>query len=587
MSMLQNQEEISNVSKIQDLSTNSSSDCQLDTTSDILSTSQFDLLSTLLKQANITQNVLTSTKPKCDKTSEEFRELGNKFYVKREFIEAAEMYNKSLCFAESPELLAAAYANRSAVCYELNLYSTCLENIELAKLNSFPPEKIQKLNTRAEKARQMVKEGAAPDKSFLEPSGEEFLELTHPSHPKLPYIADCLDVKFNEEFGRHVITNKQLLPGDIICVESPFASTVHPMNQYKHCLHCLDNNFLSLIPCILRTTVMFCSKCMENMNEIHDEHYKYQLEIIDELKNGCSINLLTAIRVFFKALKSCDGNLEWLKRVESENYSSLSILSVEDPNDPVDQFRAINSLQSNQENCDVELKSLLIQEVIRTVDLFMQHTQIAELLKTDDDEDFFRETLLKFSLIAKFNAYEFGTNPMKRNESGEFNNRKGSGSAIFPFLSHINHSCDANVILVDTQSKFYLIVLRVIEAGEQIFEGYCSGFDDANFETRQKIIRVNYMFNCKCQACVENFPMWDDLPMGITDKQSRLEIRKIFAYNLTEMQPNEIKDLLERICKLLMKHKSLHPCRELVELQDQLEECFVIFIMPKLLLEMK
>lgn len=185
--------------------------------------------------------------PKDDKKSVEAREIGNTFYADDEFIEAIEMYNLSLCFAKSSINLALAYANRSAVCFELKMYSTCLENIELAKQHDYPAEKMTKLNERAEKCRQMIKEGADTDESWLKPSGEEYLKLSHPPHPKLPYIADCLDVKYNQEFGRHVVTTKQLLPGEIICIESPFSSKLISGSPYKHCCHCMDNNLLNLI----------------------------------------------------------------------------------------------------------------------------------------------------------------------------------------------------------------------------------------------------------------------------------------------------------------------------------------------------
>lgn len=47
------------------------------------------------------------------------------------YITAVAKYNENLCQVESTLRLALAYANRSAVCFELQMYSTCLQNIEL------------------------------------------------------------------------------------------------------------------------------------------------------------------------------------------------------------------------------------------------------------------------------------------------------------------------------------------------------------------------------------------------------------------------------------------------------------------------
>lgn len=261
---------------------------------------------------------------KNDTSSEEYRELGNKFYASNNFVDAMENYNKSLCFAKSKLNLSLAYANRSAVCFELKMYSTCMENIELAKLYGYPADKFGKLNERAEKCRQMIAKEAESDESLMQSTGEEHLKLSHPPHYKLSYIADCLDVKRNEEFGRHVVTKKRLLPGQIICIEAPFSKYLKPKNKYTNCHHCMSRNFLGLIPCPLATSVMFCSpRCLI---EATKSYYKYEVEIIDKI-HEMQPNFRSAVRVFFKALQVCDGNLELLKKITKENEkSNLTIL---------------------------------------------------------------------------------------------------------------------------------------------------------------------------------------------------------------------------------------------------------------------
>jgi hypothetical protein len=55
---------------------------------------------------------------------------------------------------------------------------------------------MSKLDERAEKCHWMITDRAESDKNMLNMARK----LCHP-HPKKPYIADCLDVKYNEEFG--------------------------------------------------------------------------------------------------------------------------------------------------------------------------------------------------------------------------------------------------------------------------------------------------------------------------------------------------------------------------------------------------
>jgi SET and MYND domain-containing protein 4 len=189
---------------------------------------------------------------KCNVKSEQLRIDGNKFYTQRSFFEALLKYNESLCYAETgSENLGFAFANRSAVFLEMKLYDKCLNNIELAKQNNYPEKSFEILNKREEKCKEMMKN----EKSS---ATWNFFKLSHPPHKNIPFIADCLEVKISEKYGRHVITNRQLKVGEIIAIERPFCSIllseskfvqVPERNIYQRCSNCLAENALDLIPC--------------------------------------------------------------------------------------------------------------------------------------------------------------------------------------------------------------------------------------------------------------------------------------------------------------------------------------------------
>jgi SET and MYND domain-containing protein 4 len=173
--------------------------------------------------------------PKHDEYAERFRICGNKCYQKRDFYGALECYNNSLCLAKSESNLALAYSNRSAVYFEVQEYQHCLENIRLARDHGCP---FEKLKEREEKSQNLVK----PE------TDESFFKLSYPANKKLPFVVDCLELCEDEKYGRHIITTKDLKPGDIIAMEeTPFKSLTEDGTNIR-CANCFKSNKMNLIP---------------------------------------------------------------------------------------------------------------------------------------------------------------------------------------------------------------------------------------------------------------------------------------------------------------------------------------------------
>lgn len=185
--------------------------------------------------------------------SESLRGDGNKFYSQRNFHDALLKYNESLCFAElESENLGLAYANRSAVYFEMKFYERCLKNIELAKQNRYPEKNLEILLKREKKCNESINQS----EKLTDPWN--FFKLSYPPSKKLPFIANCLEVDCNEQFGRFIVTNRQLNVGDVVAIEKPFCSVllaespfveIPTSNILQNCTNCLKANYLDLIPC--------------------------------------------------------------------------------------------------------------------------------------------------------------------------------------------------------------------------------------------------------------------------------------------------------------------------------------------------
>lgn len=179
---------------------------------------------------------------KFNEKSEILRGEGNKFYAQKMFYEALQKYNESLCFA-TPEskYVGLSYANRSAVYFELKLFDRCLANIELARKNHYPEENSEVLKKREEKCQQIVK--------MQKTQTNDFPILSYPPSKKLPFVAECLELKFNDKFGRHIVTNRPLKVGDIVAIEEPSCKIIHESFIHQKCIGCFKDNLFDLVPC--------------------------------------------------------------------------------------------------------------------------------------------------------------------------------------------------------------------------------------------------------------------------------------------------------------------------------------------------
>lgn len=177
--------------------------------------------------------------------SEVWRIRGNELYRSGDFRDALVFYNRSLCYAVSSQSKSLAYANRSAVFYEVKKHKLCLDNISLAQDHGYPVDKMSKLTERKQRCKEIIKKGS--DNSNIGPCN--FFKLSYPANKKIPFIVDCLELKVDSKYGQHIITTRDLKPGDIISIEEPFIKHANGTNRFERCYNCFKTNFLSLLPC--------------------------------------------------------------------------------------------------------------------------------------------------------------------------------------------------------------------------------------------------------------------------------------------------------------------------------------------------
>lgn len=129
------------------------------------------------------------------------RQRGNNFFAQGKAFDALELYNKSICWAdtkESSDELAISYANRSAVYFKWKMYELCHQNIELAKEAGYPKRLMDKLHKRETDCLDHIN-----NECNVKPVQNNYVPQLHfEANPQIPFIANCLEMQESEDQGR-------------------------------------------------------------------------------------------------------------------------------------------------------------------------------------------------------------------------------------------------------------------------------------------------------------------------------------------------------------------------------------------------
>ncbi|XP_055316116.1 uncharacterized protein LOC129575905 [Sitodiplosis mosellana] len=176
-----------------------------------------------------------------------------------------------------------AYANRSACFFKMGMLQECLMDIEMAKKFNYPSHLMHALNARVSKCKRLLDEGQI--NANLCKVREPVLSFNE--HEEYPGVADCLEIRQNDKFGRHIITTCDLQIGQTILVEEPFSIARDSRVDCDRCLGCFKyaQNFIACNNCVGRC--LHCNEdCMTNSfhhivcNSLIAEEYEEKIELI-------------------------------------------------------------------------------------------------------------------------------------------------------------------------------------------------------------------------------------------------------------------------------------------------------------------
>lgn len=395
--------------------------------------------------------------------SNELREQADRIFVNKDdslFVQALALYNESICYAENGygENLAVGYANRANVYFELKEYEICLENISLAENNSYPESLKLELNKLKNGCFELLQKHSTEQKKE---ENKTDLKLNLEQHQRMPFIASCLELKTDSVRGRHIVTTKDINPGEILIIETPFEKVLNNDCVYQRCTNCLKRNMLNLIPCPNCTKAMFCSdKCMHNAFK---RFHQFECPIIDCLYDvGGQITL----RTFLNAIQSFDSIHELIEFMKSKDQHNLNAFSFDHSKELSAQhhYYQIHCLSTNS---DIRPQLDLFTHAM-VVGLFYyqlsNYTSFKDFINEENDESLI-ELMFRIELITTINSFNF-------NDLSSVQHSNIIGTGVYPVSSLINHSCSPNTCPKYYNTKLHLYTMQPIKKGESISISY-------------------------------------------------------------------------------------------------------------------
>lgn len=489
--------------------------------------------------------------------SELLRENGNKAFLSEPLkidscMSALKLYSESIAYAPCQSVqLALSYANRSAVLMKLHKYEECIHDIDRSLALPYPDHLKAKLYLRKIHCLQTLKYPSTEDitkevQQWLENmslnnincknlndkliairkmqksdnskiSTDSMRCATEPPLPKIQTpnkeiscASDAVTVKYNEQYGRHVVATRKINPGEVIAIERPYSLILSSENIRTHCSNCLEVSWAT-IPCDYCTYSMYCSeKCKalewEKYHDVECSVFPSMMKM--QLKTFDLLSLRLVIQ-FVRESSSIQDIKEELKEVENcsdprmKGFSKNGIFES-------DKYRSVLSLVTNTEKRPV--KDLFKRSWNASFILYFLATCsniFGSPLKTD------LSTLVENTNVTFVGGLILRHQQMLPSNVHSFTEVRGlqieeRGVAVMPFLSLTNHSCVPNVLRFSTTTHMILSILHPIKEGEQIFDNYGEHYALTPKLERQQFLLWQYYLKCECIACQENWPLYFD-----------------------------------------------------------------------------
>ncbi|XP_053987959.1 SET and MYND domain-containing protein 4 [Hylaeus volcanicus] len=496
----------------------------------------------------------------------QLKDVGNKYFGRGEFRMALELYSNAVLLAPRQEL-GVILANRSATLYYLERYNYALTDAAEAIRVGYPRELLYKIEERRAKCLLGLKRHAEAVQAFrsalkaldytkfslekkqkiesdirvmlaVMEKGNEIAqkeskgaqETQKSSEPKktsgstlemkdynplYPSCSKAVEIRDDGgDIGRHAVATKNIEPGEILVVEKPHCAFLLAEYRLTHCHSCLSRIFVPTpAACNTCSCVAYCSiPCRDADATVH--------------RNECTLlptlwNSKTSITCFLALRSVTQRPFEELFALKDKLKASKGRFEVtaERPHRS-DDFEAYYGLITHVD--ERTTKDLLHRTYIASwlLRLLKKGPYFPESVKTPDTAEvkasegelFIGGLILQSLMLLQFNSHEISELTIPKGKKTLANAKSiFIGGGLYPTVSLFNHSCNPGIIRYYVGTTMVVRAIRSIAKGKEISENYGPIFTIAPESERKRTLRLQYWFDCQCEACTGHWPLLEEI----------------------------------------------------------------------------
>lgn len=479
----------------------------------------------------------------------EYKNEGNRQFKNTRWSNALDFYNRSYIMTpgENVKDVAIILGNRSACLFHMKEYQIAINDIERAE-KDFPSETVYKLLDRKAKCyvqignycaalnaykqtyqmvctnekiptkqRQTIQEECEFSIKNLQRNSGAYIFGVSECHDfrKLKgdesYINPSYAFDYTEREGRYAICKQDIDVGELLLSETPFCAVVLEKFSQTHCQICFSRP-LAPVACDRCSDVIFCSdKCKTDAT-----FHKFECGILKTLwasKASVTCHLSMRMMAVYPLTFFIEVRKDLERKMTHEEIDAL----------PSRDYRKAYALVTHEEN--------------RTMEEMFHRTLMAKFLLgclltngylkgNEHLREYIGNLILHNIQVLQFNAHE--VYELQKDQNDYIGRTEFIGGAIYPILALFNHSCDPATVRYFDGKRVYVHSMRPLREGEQIGENYGPIFTLNQKEERQLHLKQQYKFECRCQPCIEDWPLY---------KQMKNDFMK---FRCAEKQCNEV-----------------------------------------------
>ncbi|XP_055298563.1 SET and MYND domain-containing protein 4-like [Sitodiplosis mosellana] len=487
----------------------------------------------LQRPVNFIESKACSPPRKSDTVALRKRKEGNELFGQREWAEAMEMYNESLCFAKNgSKHISLAYANRSSCFLNMKLYNECLIDIELAKEAGYPMDLMEKLNQRKEDCLKSI-EKAAKSLQIFEP------KLSYEADEKFPCMANVLKFEQGDDGDYALCAKEDIDVGQTIVVESAFVKCL--LRYGRKCSICLKGN-TNLVPCENCATAMFCSnECKVSFLHKYECGLRYSE---DESLNGGILEAARAIILGVNAFTTVDQLMEFVEQTISSDPNELLDSLIDEQS----KYRAFLKLPLANDDDD----DIFIAIAYCTYKFILNIPGIKAIFESRKHRRFLMHFVTHCMKVTSKNSLQ-EVRVVRRKEYALVYTQTGA------ITKYLKHSCAPNATMSQTNGNLICVTVRPVKMGERLLISCYDMLLDSK-ETRQRQLWENKQFICQCTRCEGHTATLAQRKRIASDPDFH-DI--IFSYPITESDVDKLPQMIAKCEAVSRKYGDVIWCDEI------------------------